>query len=237
MAKRQTEEEKLLSRIQDMEQQVAQAQSTVVRVVHEVATTNQQMLARVVTLLEGEQELRKTEANAREYQAALDRESAKFQMDKQQKLLVMLEPLLVAWMPTLAAHIEKLFNKSETVRYAQSFNLPLVMVQQLLNTMTVEQIEEIAAGLFRAQIAGMDRKTMMAARDGDRAALVEVINFVRELKVEAIDALFTRLRPEQVLAFSELHRIVSEQEQEQKQKQKQKKAAEPEPEPAPAPTS
>lgn len=231
MAKRQTEEEKLLSRIQDMEQQVAQAQSTIVRVVHEVATMNQQMLGRVVTLLEGEQELRKTEANAREYQAALDRESAKFQMDKQQKLLVMLEPLLVAWMPTLAAHIEKLFNKSETVRYAQSFNLPLVMVQQLLNTMTVEQIEEIAAGLFRAQIAGMDRKTMMAARDGDRAALVEVINFVRELKVEAIDALFTRLRPEQVLAFSELHRIVSEQEQ------KQKKAAEPEPAPEPAPTS
>lgn len=229
MAKRQTEEEKMQARLQDLEQQVAQAKEVALRVIHELGLMNHQMLGRVVTLLEGEQDLRKKEANAREYQAALDRESAKFQMDKQQKLLVMLEPLLVAWMPTLAAHIEKLFNKSETVRHAQSFNLPLVMVQQLMNTMTVEQIEEIAAGLFRAQIAGMDRKTMMAARGGDRAALVEVINFVRELKEEAIDALFTRLRPEQVLAFSELHRIVSEQEREQK------KASEPEPEPAPPP--
>lgn len=229
MAKRQTEQEKLLSRIQEMEQQVTNAQSTVVRVVHEVATMNQQMLGRVVTLLEGEQELRQKEANAREYQAALDRESAKFQMDKQQKLFVMLDPILKAWMPMFVNKLDKLFNANATLRTMGDklkAKLPLDMAFAVMSSMTDEQVENLSKAIFKAQIAGMDRKTLLAARGGDVTALVAVIEFVRSMNEDGLEILLPHLTPAQVVVFTELHSVISESEQ--------KKAADA-PEPSPSP--
>lgn len=229
MAKRQTEEEKQLSRIVNLEQQVAQAQSTIVRVVYEFATMNQQMLGRVVTLLEGEQELRKREMSVREAESQLEYETAKRRQEHQEKLLVLMDPILKAWVPMFVNKLDKLFNANATLRTMGDrlkAKLPLDMAFAVMSSMTHDQIEDLSKALFKAQVAGMDRKTLLAAHSGDVHALVAVVEFVRSMPDGVIEILLPHLTPAQVVVFTELHSVISESEQ--------KKAADA-PEPSPSP--
>jgi hypothetical protein len=181
---------------------------------HQVHTKTH-LMGRMVALLEGEQDLRKREMELREKDEHLKGEHEKFLRDKREKLFTLLLPLLPVLMPRFVESIQKLFDGKNGTFQAMSDDLkgmPIAEMNVLLGTLTDEQIENISKALFKAQIAGMDRKTLLAARSGDIGAIMGTFSFLRALDVEGIKLLVTHLEPGQAAAFVELFSRVAERE-------------------------
>jgi len=179
---------------------------------HQVHTSTH-LVGRMVTLLEGEQDMRKREMDLREKDELLKSEHAKFLMDKREKLFTLLTPVFQAYLPTLVQSIQKVFDKNGTLRAINNdlqSKLPIAEMGILLGTLTDEQIENISKALFKAQIAGMDRKTLLAARSGDIGAIMGTFSFVRALDEEGVKILIGNLEPGQSAAFVELFSRVAE---------------------------